>query len=267
MNFWDLVLIWFAPIAIGVGLAYFLSRNRNHRIPKKESEPPELLSMIAHQFRSPLTSIKWISERLATTKLDVDQRDKVLEIQKVNQHLIDLIDNLKKIGREKLNGEAEGREYFLANLVNEITGLFKFPAERKNIRIALGVHPGVGKIKTDKFLLTEAMKNILENAIDYSPADSAIDVSVNLDGGLAGRGRRYLISITNEGEAISEEDQKRIFDKFFRGSVGVSARRDGSGLGLFIAKTAIQANHGEILLKSPIKNNRGASFTISLPAN
>ncbi|TSC89047.1 MAG: two-component system, OmpR family, sensor kinase [Parcubacteria group bacterium Gr01-1014_3] len=255
MTFWDLILVWFAPIAIGIGIAFYYAKRKKDPSAGGEESHPELLSMIAHQLRSPLTSVKWISERLATTKLEADQRDKVLEIQKVNQHLIDLLENLKKIGKEKLNGEAEGREYFLANLVNEITGLFKSPAERKNIRIVLGVHPGIGKIRTDKFLLTEAMKNILENAIDYSPAGSTIDISVRQDGG------RYAIAISNDKACPEQFDLAHC--KLAEGG-GIS-EKDGGGLGLLIAQTAIRANRGELAMKSP--NGQGASFVISLPGS
>ncbi len=237
MTFWDLVLIWFAPIAISIGVVYFYTKRK--RDPSADEEPhPEILSMIAHQLRSPIDSIRGLSQRLAASRLEPDQRDRILDIQKINQHLVDVIENLKKLGKDKLSGEAEnGREYFLANLVNEITGLFKFPAERKNVRIVLGVHPGVGKITTDKFLLTEAVKNILENAVNHSTAGSTIDISVRQDGG------RYAIAISNDREGISE--------------------KNGGGLGLLIAETAIRANRGELEIKSP--SGQGVLFIISLP--
>lgn len=252
MTFWDLILVWFAPIAISIGIVYFYAKRKKDpsasglRMTSARHSEPEVLSMIAHQLRSPINSIRGLSQRLAATRLEPDQRDKILHIQKLNQHLLDLIENLKKIGKEKLPGEASNnREYFLANLVNEIAGLYKYSSEQKNLRIALGVHPGVGVIRTDKFLLTEAMKNILENAIDYSPAGSTIDISVRQDGG------RYAIAISNdrvcpelvEGEGISE--------------------KNGEGLGLLIAETAIRANRGELAMKSP--NGQGVSFVISLP--
>ncbi len=259
MTLWNLILVWFAPIAVSIGLIYFFTRGKDGLGESKAK--PDYLSMIAHQFRTPLTSIKWISERLASSRLEQDQKDKVMEIQKINQHLIGLIENLQKIGQEKSNGIAEVKEYFLANLVGEIVGLFKSPAERKNIRIVLGVRPGVEKIKTDKMLLTEAMKNILENAIDYSPSNSNIEIDVDRSAD------RFLISITNYGEAIADCDKAHLCDKFFRGEIGKRSRAEGSGLGLFIAKAAIQANHGTISILSPARDGKGTSFVISLPAD
>ena len=259
MNFWDLVLVWFAPIVIGMAIVFFFSRNKSG---KESGSASELLSMIAHQFRSPLTSIKWISERLNGTRLEAEQKEKVLEIQKLSQHLIDLTSNFSKIGNTNAEVITKNRqEYYLSNLVSEIVGLLKSHAEQKHIKLVLAIKNGIEKIRTDKFLFTEAMKNILENAIEYSPSDSAIEIDVNRDGD------HYLVSISNYGNAISTEEQGKIFGKHFRGSAGKAVRPDGNGLGLFIAKLAVQANKGDIYLKSPIKGDKGATFSIRLPAD
>jgi signal transduction histidine kinase len=108
-----------------------------------------------------------------------------------------------------------------------------------------------------RLVLREAITNVVDNAIKYSPQASTIDVGVRMDG------RRAVLSVADEGAGIAPEHRDRIFDRFFRLDEGRSRDEGGAGLGLAIAKWAVEANGGDITVQAGTQ--RGALFRITLP--
>ena len=118
-------------------------------------------------------------------------------------------------------------------------------------------------MQTDPGLLEQAVVNILENAIDYSPNPSLIEIAAYEDRG------NVVISIEDEGPGIPQSDIERIFEKFRRLEEPHDRARDdrnkGAGLGLSIAKGYIAAMNGRIAAASPLARGRGTRILISLP--
>ena len=120
----------------------------------------------------------------------------------------------------------------------------------------------VGKM-TDKLSLrqvkhfSEAVKNILDNAISYAPENAYIDLV------LKKAEESYILSIHNSGTAISEEEKGRIFTKFYRSDDAKRLLPEGSGLGLFYAKSCIEVSGGKIWFES--EKGKGTTFFISIP--
>jgi signal transduction histidine kinase len=118
--------------------------------------------------------------------------------------------------------------------------------------MAAGVH-----VSADRLVLREAITNVLDNAIKYSPPASAIDVCVRADGD----GARLIVA--DRGPGIALEHRERIFDRFFRLDEGRSRDEGGTGLGLAIAKWAVEANGGHITVENSADG--GSVFRIALP--
>src|SRR5690606_20655725 len=109
----------------------------------------------------------------------------------------------------------------------------------------------------DARVLIEALSNLLSNAIAYSPEGSHVGIGVKHEGEIV------EIAVTDQGLGISEADQKRIFERFYRADHARSRHTGGTGLGLSIVKHAIQRHGGEVRLWS--REGQGSTFTIRLP--
>ena len=114
-------------------------------------------------------------------------------------------------------------------------------------------------ISVDPVLIEQALVNVIENATELSPPDSAIHVRVSVENGEA------VLAVTDQGAGVVPEEVPRIFDKFFRGQG--DRRKDGVGLGLAVTKEVVEAFGGRIGVESPVADGHGARFAIRLPAH
>jgi signal transduction histidine kinase len=140
-------------------------------------------------------------------------------------------------------------------LTSEAVSSLAVLAEERNQRFA--VHADHATIEADRLVLREAVMNIVDNAIKYSPSGSTIDVSVR-----AGDGRA-VVSVADQGPGIPPEHRGRIFDRFFRVDQSRSREDGGTGLGLAIAKWAVEVNGGQITVDH--RPGGGSVFRIDLP--
>jgi signal transduction histidine kinase len=128
-------------------------------------------------------------------------------------------------------------------------------AEERQQKVDLDVGENV-QVSADRLVLRDAITNVIDNAIKYSPKGSTIQVRVGANG------RDATVAIADQGPGIAEEHRDRIFDRFYRIDEGRSRERGGTGLGLAIAKWAVEANGGRIVVESA---GRGSIFRIDLP--
>jgi signal transduction histidine kinase len=140
-------------------------------------------------------------------------------------------------------------------LTSEAVSSLAVLAEERNQRFA--VHADHATIEADRLVLREAVMNIVDNAIKYSPTGSTIDVSACAADG------RAIVAVADEGPGIAPEYRDRIFDRFFRVDEARSRDRGGTGLGLAIAKWAVEINGGQIAVDQ--RPNGGSVFRIVLP--
>ena len=144
----------------------------------------------------------------------------------------------------------------LGQLTRDVVASLGILAEERHQVLSLEILDGV-RINADRLVLREAITNIVDNAIKYSPQASTIDVRVRMEGG------RAVLSVADQGAGIAPEHRERIFDRFFRLDEGRSRDEGGAGLGLAIAKWAVEANGGHITVESGTQG--GALFRITLP--
>ncbi len=144
----------------------------------------------------------------------------------------------------------------LESVVREAIDRNNFKAERRKVKIQFVAEKDL-RVIGDEEMLAVAFKNIIENAIVYSPEGSKVGVSLEKNGNLA------EVKVVDSGVGIAKEDQKRIFERFYRTDPARSRQTGGTGLGLSIVKHVITSHLGEIKLAS--KPGIGSTFTLRLP--
>ena len=221
----------------------------------EKNEIKSLISDIAHQLKTPLTNMKIYSEFLQYENLLEEDR---IEFNKVIMLSLDklcfLVESMIKMSRLEssiINLHKRPSE-INESILSAITQLYK-KAQLKNIKIEFSLKENI-KLNYDKKWTTEAIFNIIENAIKYSHKDSTIFINVE----------KYeiftRIDIKDEGIGISEEEIPKIFKRFYRGSNVLN--EEGIGIGLYLSREIVTKQGGYIKVKS-YKN--GSIFSIFLP--
>jgi len=202
-----------------------------------------LLDAMAHEFKTPLTSI-----RAATSALLSATNEEILKSRRMIQiadeeaaRLQDLIDNAldtAQLDSERIDASLDSAD--LADTIRDVVTSMKSTA---GDRLKVLSDKPLPPIPFDRRLVKLALKQILDNALKYSPGDSPIEIYYSRSEGMA------YVDITDHGKGIPAEDQARIFERFFRGA-SVANHIPGSGLGLSIAQRIAQAHGGDLTVKS-----------------
>jgi len=237
----------------------------NETLRRSDKLRAALLNSISHDLRSPLSTVLGA----ATTLIDYEGTLKPAvasdllisireEAERLNRYVGDLLDMTRLEG-----GALQTRSEWTD--VRDVLGAAIRRVERRLAKrnLARDFPPDLALAKLDPGLLEQAIVNVLENAIAYSPDGSTIEVAAYEDR------RNVLISIEDEGPGIPKSEIDRIFEKFRRldepSDRMVNDRYKGAGLGLSIARGFVEAMGGRIAAASPLLNGRGTRMLISLP--
>lgn len=211
----------------------------------------------SHELRTPLSVIRGTGEMgLRETRTPAEYKEAIGSMLEEVDRLTRLVDTLLRLSRGdagtiRLNPERVD----LGQLTRDAVSSLAVLAEERRQSIKLEIADGM-TAAADRLVLREAITNIVDNAIKYSPEGSTIVVTVSR------QQRRAMIAVADEGPGISAEHHQRVFDRFYRIDQGRSRQTGGTGLGLAIAKWAVEANGGVIELDGQA---RGAIFRIWLP--
>ncbi len=232
------------------------------QVKELEKTKREFVSIVSHQLRTPLTGIKWFAELLndshAGPLLKV-QRGYLQQISDSTQRMIRLVNDLLEVSH------IDDRDVYKMNFVNEdfssvlkkVTDEQLILAKMKKIQIQLS--PECLKkivIPLDRLRFEQVLQNVLDNAIKFSSKGGIISVSCQK------QATQLICSIQDHGAGIPVHQQSRVFEKFFRADNAVDSG-SGTGLGLYIAKSIVEAHHGKIWFES--EENKGTTFFVSLP--
>lgn len=217
----------------------------------------EFVSTVAHEFQTPLATILGFSELLNDNTLGESDRAEALKtIIRKSEALSQMVDELLDMARLE-NGRPmliEKEDCDLVRLLDEIVAGFRRRVASHVFHFERSAAPLV--VPADCKKLTRVIENLLSNAVKYSGAGS----TVHIGAGMAGE--RCSIVIRDEGVGMTPEQVKQVFDKFYRANV-TSKAPAGTGLGLFIVRSIVEAHRGEVRIDS--SPGRGTTVTVFLP--
>lgn len=214
----------------------------------------------SHELRTPLAVVRGIGEAaVSERRTPAEYEEAIGSMLEETDRMSALVDTLLRLSRGDAGTIRLARERLdLGDLVRDVASSLGILAEERNQTIALEVPDGVVS-SIDRFVLREALSNLLDNAIKYSPEGATITIRVSRSGGVV------LISVADQGPGVPPEHRERIFDRFVR--VDPSRARDGggAGLGLAITKWAVEAHAGQITVHE--RPGGGSEFRVLLPVD
>jgi signal transduction histidine kinase len=221
----------------------------------------EFVKIVSHQLRSPLTNLSWTVDALLSGELGDVKKDQLeyLKILRENVfRMTELVKDLLTVSRIEEGALLIKRENVsLDNVVKELMSRFRPLAIASNVEISFSAAPDLPAVSVDAHQIETAVENLLDNAIRYIKGKGTIEIKI-------GRKEKNLyFSIKDSGVGIPKEDQKFIFQKFFRAGNAIRQQTQGSGLGLFITKSIIERSGGKIGFQS--EENKGTTFWFTLP--
>lgn len=220
----------------------------------------ELVSMVAHELRSPLTSISGFSELLLDEGITREQSEEYAAIiLKESNRLSELINKFLDISKiEAGKSQVKKRPVQLREVLDKVLDVNLHQAERKNIAVSVRVSNQLPPVMADRDMIEQVILNLFSNAIKYSPENSAIEIRIREVNG------EVVTEIEDNGYGISEQSLPRIFDKFYRAADNEAAREiAGTGLGLALVKEIVELHGGRVTVKSQL--GKGSTFGFILP--
>ncbi|MCU1385304.1 MAG: hypothetical protein JWL71_4001 [Acidobacteria bacterium] len=212
----------------------------------------------SHELRTPLAVIRGIGEAgLVETRTPAEYKEAIGSMLEEIDRLTTLVDTLLRLSHGDAGSVHLSREPLdLGQLARDVAASLGVLAEERGQRISIEGAEGLS-VRADRLVLREAITNVIDNAIKYSPMGASIAVSILADGNQA------VVEVTDQGPGVAAEHRERIFDRFFRVDTARSRDAGGTGLGLAIAKWAVEINGGSIRVDAGATS--GSVFRISLP--
>jgi two-component system sensor histidine kinase KdpD len=218
-----------------------------------------LLSSVSHDLRTPLAVIAAAASSLLEAPAGQDpaaQRELLQTVVDESHRLARLVDNLLDMTRLESGVVTLNRQW---HVLEEIVGsaLAGLRRELEHHPVRVDIPPQLPLLHVDGVLLEQVFINLLENAVRYTPPDSAIEIHARQAAGA------IEIHVQDSGPGLPAGSEERVFEKFFRGTITSADGRRGVGLGLAICQAIVQAHRGRISARN--RPSGGAAFTITLP--
>jgi len=214
----------------------------------------------SHELRTPLTAIRSVGEvALQVPKSATEYRDVIGSMLEETDRLTRLVDSLLTLSRADAGHiQVQRTDISLLGLAQEASSLVEVLAEEKRQRISVEGDPTL-IVSGDRVILRQALVNLIDNAIKYSPGEAEILVRVG-----AGKDSQLIVEVVDRGPGVPREHRSRIFDRFYRVDSARSREWGGAGLGLAIARWAVEIHGGQITVQSV--EGQGSTFRVALPS-
>ena len=220
-----------------------------------------LLSSVSHDLRTPLSSIKAAASSLLQEDVQWDEearRSFALAIEHEADRLNRLVGNLLDMSRIEAGALKPEKEWYpVDELIHDVLGHMQPVLQGRIVQTHLP--DDLPPVELDYLEMDQVLTNLIENAVRYTPPESPIEVSVQIEGD------QMVISVADRGPGIPQADKERVFDKFYRvlGTQRNATRITGSGLGLAVSKGLVEAHGGHIWVED--REGGGSIFRFTLP--
>lgn len=255
--------IWIAALALVLGVAvfggYLLLRDVNRDVHMTEVRS-QFVASVSHELKTPLTAIRMFAETLAMGRAR-DERTKSEYLDTIvgeSERLARLVDNVLDFSKIE-----QGKKIYrlrptrLDEVANSATRAMQFPLAQEGFRLRLSVQEEMPEIEADPDAIQQAILNLLTNAMKYSGDAREIDLR------LAARNGDAVIEVVDHGLGMAPEEQKHVFEKFYRAPSHESRLIAGTGLGLTLVDHIVKAHGGRVEVASA--PGAGSTFCMFLP--
>ena len=221
----------------------------------------DFVANVSHELRTPLTAIRGYVEAMMDETVDQGKRREFLEI--IDRHtgrMERLVRDLLRLARLDAHQEtADLRSINVASLFRAVTTDLSERIERQRIQVDIDVDAAAAAIEADPTKMHDAMRNLLENAVNYSTAGGHIELTARVVGD------RVMLSVGDHGPGVPEDDLGRVFERFYRVDKSRAHNPAGTGLGLSIVRHLVELHGGRVSARNRAEG--GAVFTIALPTH
>jgi signal transduction histidine kinase len=232
----------------------------NEKLRELDVMKDEFVALVSHELRTPLTAIKGYTELVldgTAGEVNDEQRAMLTAIDRSGGRLFRLINDLlfvAQVNAGELNVAIEDVD--LAAVAREAVEDARPRAAAAGIALELESER-TPTVRADRVRLAQVFDNLISNAIKFTPTGGRVGLTISMVGAEA------IIVVTDSGMGMSDEDQQRLFTRFFR--TKAAARIQGTGLGLSITKAIVDAHHGSISVESKV--GAGTRFTVTVPTS
>ena len=253
-----LFIFIFIVLVLALGLFFTIQIvSKELQLSKMKSD---FISTVSHEFKSPLTSIRHITDMLVLKRVPTESKKQEYYeiIQQQSERLSHLINNILDFSKLE-EGEKSFRfePLFIDQILQEIVISFKNSIPDKDFKVIYKQGNHLPRINADKGAITQVIHNLLDNAFKYSGNSDLIEVYAKSDK------KSVIISVKDYGIGIPSEERDKIYSRFYRISNDHTQQVKGSGIGLTIVKQIIESHGGTISLESKVGS--GSTFSIKLP--
>ena len=219
----------------------------------------EFVSTVSHDLRSPLTLMRGYATMLEMVgELNDQQTEYVRKIVVGVESISRLVNNLLDLGRIEAGVGLQLEMVPVQDVVDWVVESFQLQAQQKKITLSADIAKDISPlVEADQALLQQALHNLVENAVKYTPEGGKVWVRVK------SRQQKLLIIVEDTGIGISPVDQPYLFEKFYRGTDRKAKKERGTGLGLAIVKSIVERHGGKLGLESNL--GEGSIFYIEIP--
>jgi signal transduction histidine kinase len=217
------------------------------------------VSTVSHDLRSPLTLMRGYATMLEMAgELNDQQKGYTKMIVQGVDNMAKLVSNLLDLGRIDFGVGLQVESIPVLDIIERITGALQLHANEKQIALSVGIPKDMpNAVEADQALLHQAVYNLVENAIKYTPNGG--EVTINL----LTAPDTLTFAIKDSGIGIQPEDMKRLFEKFYRGTNRDALAQRGTGLGLAIVKSIAERHGGRVWVESEL--GKGSTFFLLIP--
>jgi len=230
-------------------------------IQKASEAKSEFVSIVSHELRNPMTNIKGYTDLILSGKagpISERQREFLGKVRSNVQRMSNLVEDLLNIslieaGKLRLRVEP----VYFPGVIEEVMSSVRRYAEEKKLILEVEINDAIPPVRADRSRVVQILSNLVNNACAYTPSEGKVKIRVKQVNG-------YVeVDVEDTGIGIPDDEQEKIFERFFRGSHPMVKETGGTGLGLYITKNLVEMQGGKIWFKSKV--GEGSVFSFTLP--